>query len=212
VQKYTIEADRRIRYEKLLLGDTVASWPERISRQTREEWHCLVRHGERVDEATPMTWDPEPASVRQGMCIDGDWREGMPKPRYGPAPPPPPPPKRILMEVPDLSDEQLEAREDCLRFRVWKGEDGVTFWIPTAEVTDWEMKFTRAVANRFSVAKEYWWLTNRDGTPIDKSLGIAHGDEYEWRESTEESLMTDTEYTTRGNMSWKKRQFGTGRH
>jgi hypothetical protein len=43
---------------------------------------------------------------------------------------------------------------------VWKGDDGVDFWIPVAEIADWEMKFTRAVANRFPVTKDYWRIVD----------------------------------------------------
>jgi hypothetical protein len=68
--------------------------------------------------------------------MDGDWYEGRPESKYEAAPPPPPPPKRVLIEVPDLPDEELEASDKYLRFKVWRGLEDVTFWIPVTEVQD----------------------------------------------------------------------------
>jgi hypothetical protein len=78
VQKYRIECDRRIRYEKLALGDTVANWLERISRQKGEEWHWLVRNWERVDEATRLRASPSPQACGRACAWTATDTTGQP--------------------------------------------------------------------------------------------------------------------------------------
>jgi hypothetical protein len=193
-QRYTIEANRRIRYERILEGDTVATFLARISKQTKEEWHWLSRNGAHVADTEPMTWSWEPVNVREGELIDGDWRPGVPKRKFGPAPLPPPPPNRILIETPDLPDDALEASNRYMKFNVWKGSEKVAFWMPVATMVDEEMKIRRAVGNRFTVSKdnEFWWLLFSSGGPVLR--GLEHGDDLEWQEGTEEEFRAYEEW------------------
>jgi hypothetical protein len=114
----------------------------------------MARRGEKVDETARMTWETEPASVRKCMFLDGDWYEGRPEPKTQPGPPPTPP-RRVLIEVPDLPDDELEASHAYLRIKVWKRDKGVGFWMPVETMRDEEMKITHAIANRFPVPRDY---------------------------------------------------------
>lgn len=188
MQQYRIECERRTRWEPIEEGDTVESWLARISRKTGEQWQGMWHKGVRILNTEIMELRRPGVNVRRGECLDGDWYPGRKRPKTEPPPPPPPPSRRILIEVPDLPDEELEASDQYLRFKVWKGKERADFWIPVETIEDEQMKITRAVGNRFAISKnkDYWWLTYSGGAPVRG--GLKHEDEFEWNEGDEEEF------------------------
>jgi hypothetical protein len=119
-----------------------------------------------------------------GECIDGDWYPGMKRPEIKRPPPPPPPPIRVLIEVPDLPDDELVMAKAYRCFRVHHGEDWADFWVPK-ELDDEEMKLCRAVGGRFPTGTLAWlrWI---DGRETRGGFHPENGKEFEWDEGGEE--------------------------
>jgi hypothetical protein len=106
-----------------------------------------------------------------------------------PEPEPEPIPEhwRKFVRVSEGTDAELEA-QGARRMTVWKEGNRLDIWVPAAgaELSGGEIE--EIVWNHLDTSEEdlSWWLTWRDGSPVDPKHCIEHEDEFNWHQGTEE--------------------------